>query len=91
MEVLVVVRVLGDQGSLAQDRNVFLEAFLACELLNLGEELVLGDAAEGVLDPVVSVLVGGLPGAKMAVMTYLASTLAFRSGMASDGLRPFSA
>lgn len=50
MDVLKIVRVLCDQGALFEVLDVFGEALFVDEGVDIEEELVPGDASEGVLD-----------------------------------------
>lgn len=45
-------RVLGDEGTLLENRGLVLEALFACEDLDFGEELVLGNTFEGIGYPI---------------------------------------
>jgi hypothetical protein len=50
-DVLIAGGVLGDESALADDVAIGLEAFVAAELVDIGEKGAAGDADEGVLDP----------------------------------------
>lgn len=64
MDLLVVVWVLGDQGALLQEVNVLSDALLSSKLLNLGHQLMLGDASKRILNLGLQVVreVAGLDG-----------------------------
>lgn len=64
VDVLVIVRVLSHQGALLEVVDVLGEALLGSEIVDLGHELVLGDAGQGILDLGLEVVreVSGLDG-----------------------------
>ena len=50
VDVFVFCRILGDQGALAQDRDVFGQAFLLREGLGAAHQLISWNASQWVLD-----------------------------------------
>lgn len=64
MDLLVVVWVLSYQGALLQEVNVLSDALLSSKLLNLGHQLMLGNASKRILNLGLQVVreVAGLDG-----------------------------
>lgn len=49
-DILVVLRVLGDQRTLLQQVSILGKALLISKVLHLSHQFVLGNASKGVLD-----------------------------------------
>jgi hypothetical protein len=52
-DVFVVGGVLRDEGTFLEERDVFREVLLTCEVLDIAEKHIVGDARKRILDPTI--------------------------------------